>query len=148
HLQRAVQLQLRLAALDNLPEGSAEILNRLPEGVLLVDADARVIFSNISAKRMLRAGSGLILGHAGLRAEIPGETRRLRQTIVDCALPRGDFGSAGGRFRLSREDRAPLAVLVVPHRSSCTLVNVIRPRAILLITDPEDAVAVRRESLR
>ena len=37
HLQRAVQLQLRLAGLDGLPECSAEILNRLLQGVILVD---------------------------------------------------------------------------------------------------------------
>src|SRR5215472_6612967 len=37
HLQRALQLQLRLAGLDGLPEGSAEILNRLSQGIILVD---------------------------------------------------------------------------------------------------------------
>jgi len=40
HLQRAVQLQLRLASLGGQPDGSVEILNRLLRGVLLVDAKA------------------------------------------------------------------------------------------------------------
>ncbi len=35
HLRRAVQLQLRLAGLDGPSTGSAEILNRLMQGVLL-----------------------------------------------------------------------------------------------------------------
>jgi DNA-binding CsgD family transcriptional regulator len=39
-------------------------------------------------------------------------------------------------------------VLVVPHRSRFAWIDVIRPRAILLVSDPEDAVAVPRESLR
>src|SRR5947209_1051100 len=68
HLQRAVQLQLRLAGVDGPPTGSAEILNRLLQGVLLVDAGARVIFANRAAERMLRAGGGLFLGRDGLRA--------------------------------------------------------------------------------
>jgi hypothetical protein len=43
HLQRAVQLQPRLTGLEGPSEGSAAILNRLAQGVLLVDAGARVL---------------------------------------------------------------------------------------------------------
>jgi DNA-binding CsgD family transcriptional regulator len=148
HLQRAVQLQLRLSALDGPPEGSAEILNRLLQGVVLVDSHARVIFANRVAERMLRAGAGLVLGRDGLRAQIPDETRRLRQTIADCAEPRYEVAGAGGRIRLSREERAPLTVLVVPHRSRYAWVDVAWPRAVLFIVDPETAAGVRCESLR
>jgi DNA-binding CsgD family transcriptional regulator len=147
HLQRAVQLQLRLAGVDGPPTGSAEMLNRLRQGVLLVDAGARVIFANSAAERMLRAAGGVFLGHDGLRAETPGATRFLRRTIADCAVPRAELAGAGGRLRLSREDRAPLTVLVIPHRSQLTWIDVIRPRAILFITDPEEATVIRRESL-
>jgi DNA-binding CsgD family transcriptional regulator len=148
HLQRAVQLQLRLAGVDGPPTGSAEILNRLLQGVLLVDAGARVIFANRAAERMLRAGGGLFLGRDGLRAGTPAETRLLRQTIADCAEPRDELGGAGGRVRLSREDRAPLTVLVIPHRARLAWIDIVRPRAIVFITDPEEAAVVRRESLR
>jgi DNA-binding CsgD family transcriptional regulator len=148
HLQRAVQLQLRLAGVDGPPTGSAEILNRLLQGVLLVDSGARVIFANSAAERMLRAGNGLFLGRDGLRAEASGETRLLRRIIADCAEPRDELGGAGGRLRLSRKDRAPLTVLVIPHRARIAWIDVARPRAILFITDPEEAALVRRENLR
>jgi DNA-binding CsgD family transcriptional regulator len=148
HLQRAVQLQLRLAGLDGPPPGSAEMLNPLRQGALLVDAGARVIFANRAAERMLRAGGGVFLGHDGLRAETAGETQLLRRIIADCAEPRDELGGAGGRLRLSREDRAPLTVLVVPHRARPAWIDVVRPRAILFITDPGEASVVRRESLR
>jgi DNA-binding CsgD family transcriptional regulator len=148
HLRRAVQLQLRLAGVDGPPAGSAEMLNRLRQGVLLVDAGARVIFANNASERMLRAGGGVFLGQDGLRAETPGETRFLRRIIADCADPRAELGGAGGRLRLSRENRAPLTVLVIPHRARFTWIDVARPRAILFITDPEEAAVVRRESLR
>jgi DNA-binding CsgD family transcriptional regulator len=148
HLQRAVQLQLRLAGVDGPPTGSAEMLNRLLQGVLLVDASAWVIFANSAAERMLRAGSGLFLGRDGLRAETAGETRLLRRIIADCAEPRDELGGAGGRVRLSRENRAPLTVLVIPHRARLAWIDVVRPRAVLFVTDPEEAAAVRRENLR
>jgi DNA-binding CsgD family transcriptional regulator/PAS domain-containing protein len=148
HLQRTVQLQLRLAGLDGPPTSSAEMLNRLRQGVLLVDASTRVIFANSAAERTLRAGSGLFLGRDGLRAETPAETRLLRRIIADCAEPGNELGGAGGRLRLSREHRAPLTVLVIPHRARLTWMDLLRPRAILFITDPAEAAVVRRESLR
>ena len=148
HLQRAVQLQLRFAGVDGPPAGIAELLNRLRQGVLLVDAAARVIFANSAAEIMLRAGAGVFLGRDGLRTETPGATAVLRRMIADCAEPRDELGGAGGRIRLSRENRAPLNVLVIPHRARFAWIDVARPRAILFITDPEEAPTLRRESLR
>jgi DNA-binding CsgD family transcriptional regulator len=142
HLQRGVQLQLRLAGVDG-PRA-----DRLRQGVLLVDAAARVIFANRAAEMMLRAGAGVLLGRDGLRGETPGETAVLRRMITDCAAPKDELGGAGGRLRLSRENRAPLTVLVVPHRARFAWIDVARPRAILFITDPEEADTVRRESLQ
>jgi DNA-binding CsgD family transcriptional regulator len=147
HLQRAVQLQLRLAGVDGPPAGTAELLNRLRQGVLLVDAAARVIFANRAAEIILRAGAGVFLGRDGLRAETPGETAVLRRIITECAA-KDELGGAGGRLRLSRENRAPLTVLVVPHRARFAWIDVARPRAILFITDPEEADTVRREGLQ
>jgi DNA-binding CsgD family transcriptional regulator len=148
HLQRAVQLQLRLAGLDGPPTSSTEMLDRLLQGVLLVDAGARVVFANSAAERTLRANAGLFLGHDGLRAGTPAETRLLCQTIANCAEPRDELGGAGGRLRLSREHRGPLSVLVIPHRARLSWIDFLRPRAILFITDPEEAAVVRRDSLR
>jgi DNA-binding CsgD family transcriptional regulator len=115
--------------------------------MLLTDALARVIFANQAAERVLGAGGGVFLGHDGLRAETPGETRRLRQLISDCARPEEEFGG-GGRLRLSRGHRAPLTVLVVPHRIRIDWIDVLRPTAILFITDPEQPAVVRSEWLR
>jgi len=147
-LQRAVQLQLRLAGLDGLPPGSAEILNRLLHGVVLVDGEARVIFANQAAESILRAGRGLSVRHDGLRAEIPGETRRLRRLIAQCAASGSSLGGTEGRLRLSCEHRMPLTVFVAPHYSRFGWIDVVRPRAILFITDPEATVAARRQWLR
>jgi len=147
HLQRALQLQLRLAGLDSLPEGSAEIIDLLRDGVVLVDGEARVIFANRAAEGILRAGRGLFLGRDGLRAEILGETRRLRRVIADCALRHPGLAGAGGRLRLTRENGLPLTVLVMPNRASLGWIDVVRPRALLFITDPDAAVSVRKETL-
>jgi PAS domain-containing protein len=147
HLQRAVQLQLRLAGLEGSGEGSATILNRLPQGVLLVDAQSRVLFANSAAETSLRARAGLFSGQDGLRAESAGETRRLRRTVADCADPSNEFSGTGRRLRISREDRAPLIVLVIPQRSRLSWIDVVRPWAALFITDPEQATALHGRNL-
>lgn len=147
HLQRAVQLRLRLAALDGPPTSSAEMLNRLPHAVLLVDAWARVIFANQAATKILSAGDGLFLDRDGLKAEMAEDTRRLRQTIADCAERTSELGGAGGRLRLSRRDQGPLTMLVIPHRTQVTWIDVLRPAAILFIADAEQTAVVRSERL-
>jgi DNA-binding CsgD family transcriptional regulator len=147
HLQRAVQLRLRLAALDGPPTSSAEMLNRLPYAVLLVDARAGVIFANQAATKILSASDGLSLDRDGLKAETAEDTRRLRQSIADCAEPASELGGAGGRLRLSRRSRGPLTMLVIPHRTRVTWIDVLRPTAILFIADPEQAAAVGSERL-
>jgi DNA-binding CsgD family transcriptional regulator len=148
HLQRALQLRLRLAALDGPPTSSAEMLNRLPQAVLLVDARAQVIFANRFAERMLVADGGLSLDRDGLRAETPDDTRLLRTAIANCAARGDELGGAGGRLRLSRSERAPLTMLVIPHRTQVTWVDVLRPTAMLFITDPEQTAVGRGEWLR
>lgn len=145
HLQRAVQLRLQMAALDGPPTSSAEMLNQLPHAVLLVDARAGVIFANQAAAKMLGAGDGLSLDRDGLKAETMEGTRRLRQAIADCAEPANELGGAGGRLQLSRRHRGPLTMLVIPHRTQVTWIDILRPRAILFITDPEQAVVLRGE---
>jgi DNA-binding CsgD family transcriptional regulator len=145
---RTVQMQLHRVDLDGPSEDLAEILNRLLQGVLLVDAEARVIFANRPAEVVLRAGQGLFLGYDGLRAEIPAETRRLRRIIADCAEPRRDLGGAGGLMRISRRHDVPLTVFVAPHRAQFGRIAIVRPRAILFITDPETTAAMRLQRLR
>ena len=149
HLQRGLQmLRMHLAALGGPTTSPVEILNRFPQAVLLADALARVIFANKAAGKLLRAGGGLSLGHDGLRAETLGETRLLRQAIANCTDPRSELDGTGGRLRLSRAHRTPLTVLVVPHRTGIQWIDILRPTAILFITDPEQTALVRSEWLR
>jgi hypothetical protein len=110
---------------------------------MLVDALGRVIFANQTAEKVICAGGGLSVGHDGLRAGTPDETRRLREAISNCAGAGGELGGAGGHLRLSRERRTPLTVLVVPYRTRIDWIDVLRPTAMLFIDDPEQSAVVR-----
>jgi DNA-binding CsgD family transcriptional regulator len=150
HVQRAVQLQLRLAVLEDKQSGSAEVLNRLRQGVLLVDESGKMRFANRAAEEMLADGAGLRISGGVVHAMRSNETSVLHRTIatsVDTAAHGAE--TATRRLRLSREDgRRPLSVLVIPLRPQAPWIRLYQPSAILFINDPERDVAVRSEHLR
>ncbi len=136
HLQRAVQLNTRLAGLEMRCEASAEALNRLEQGALLVDESVGVVFANREAERLFAAGDGLRVTRGVLCTNSAADTARLHGLIAGCARHGAE---AGGSLRLSRgPDRAPLSLQVAPLRSEAPLFSMTeRPVAILFVTDPD-----------
>jgi DNA-binding CsgD family transcriptional regulator/PAS domain-containing protein len=149
HLQRALQLQLRLATLEAKSASSLEVLNRLRQGVLLVDAAAKVIFANRSAEAIFTEGDGLRSGAFGLHAATPAATAALRKLIAECAGGGKDLEGSGGPIALPRAPgRKPLNGLVIPLRATTGWLHFSRPAAIVFITDPEREHAVRKAGLQ
>ena len=150
HVQRAVQLQLRLAALEDRDSSSAEVLNRLRQGVLLVDDAGKVRFANRAAEAILAEGAGLQVTGSVVHAGKTDETCTLHKAIAGCVgTAANGGGTASGRVRLSRGDgRRPLSVLVIPLRPQAPWTRLYQPSAILFVNDPERDVAVRSDHLR
>lgn len=151
HLQRAIQLNLRLAELEMTRTASAEMLDRLRQALLLVDAACRVMYANRAAEEILANPLGLQRS-AGrvLSADRHADTATLHRLVAQAA---GDVvdreGSAGGRLRLPRGDaRTPLTVLVIPLRAEAQWPVPHHPAAILFITDPERSGDPTAASLR
>jgi DNA-binding CsgD family transcriptional regulator len=136
HLQRAVQLNTRLADLEMRCAASAEALNRLEQGALLVDGSVGVVFASQEAERLFAAGDGLRVTKGVLCASSAADTALLHALIAGCARQGAD---AGGSLRLSRgPDRVPLSVQVAPLRSEAPLFSMTeRAVAILFVTDPD-----------
>jgi DNA-binding CsgD family transcriptional regulator len=151
HLQRALQLNVRLAELEMARAASVELLDRLRQASLLVDAACHVLFANRPAEEILADRLGLQRSAASvLRADRRPDTAALHRLVARAAKPIADSDdSAGGRLRLSRgEVRAPLTVLVIPLRAEPHWVVRRRPAAILFITDPERTSDPTAKSLR
>lgn len=139
HLQRAVQLNVKLAKLELRHEASAEVLNRLERGVLLVDGSAGLVFANREAERLFAGGGGLRLTD-GILCTGSEADATLHALIAGCARGGAETG-AGGSLTLSRgPGRAPLSLLVAPLRSDANPFAMRRPVAILFISDPDRAV--------
>jgi len=151
HVQRALQLNLRLAELEIARTASGEILDRLPQACLLVDAACRVLFSNRAAEEILADRCGLHRCTEGkLHADRPAETTALHKLLAGAAGPLANgVDGSGGRLRLSRDGgRAPLTTLVIPLRAEPDWLPPHRPAAILFVFDPGRTGDPTAESLR
>jgi DNA-binding CsgD family transcriptional regulator len=138
HLQRAAQLQLRLAGLEMQRAGSKAALDHLEQGALLVATDARVMFANRAAEAILAKGKGLRLERGRLTAQYPATTAALRRLIAVADVPAG-----GGPIAIPcGEDKPPLAAFVVrlPQPTELPWLTLPeRPCAIVFVKDAERA---------
>jgi DNA-binding CsgD family transcriptional regulator len=137
HLQRAVQINLKLARTELNQAASVEALNRLDQGILFLDVNARIIFANAYAEMCFVPDAGLRQRNGILRSNSPSETAALHAVIAKC----GDGGplASGGFLSFSRGDgRLALSLMIapVPYRSPDWLIGE-RPVAIVSVTDPE-----------
>jgi DNA-binding CsgD family transcriptional regulator/PAS domain-containing protein len=136
HLTRAVQLSARLSALDQRSAASADALDRLSQGAIVVDAEARVLFANQEAARLtgplgcLRIDAGVL----GVRAA--PQSSKLKALIAECGAPHEK--EAGGALRLPCEgDGRAISVLVLPLRGEAPAFSLTpRPVAIVFLSDP------------
>ena len=148
HLRRAVELNLQLANTDLNRAASAEVLDRLDEGILFVDEAARPIFANRAAEAMLLAGDGLDQSRGVLQGRSLSDSVALHAAIAACvgAVARTVSGSS---ISLSRAGgRAALVVRVSPAPGVYPTWLGGRPAAILCVSDPERTAAPPTEELR
>jgi DNA-binding NarL/FixJ family response regulator len=117
HLRRAMQLRFRLAAGGSAVSPCFAALNALAAGVLVVDADLRVLVANIAAEAMagpegvirLTRASGV--ARVGVTALSHSETAALLAVVRATALR----GAAGGGISLRDADGTiAVAALVSP----------------------------------
>jgi PAS domain-containing protein len=150
HLQRSVQLFLRLGALDARVQAAEEALDRIPLGVALVSAQAQVLRLNRAAEAIVASGDGLWVGRNGLSAARSDENRSLQRLIADAAATAMSEGmGAGGAISLSRPSGAePLPVLVAPFSGKRLAGGACWPAAIVFIGNPEQEARSPTDLLR
>jgi DNA-binding CsgD family transcriptional regulator len=117
-------------------------MNQLSQGVMLVDAEGRVGFANRYAERIFVSQDGLRLTPGGLKADLPDQTRRLRDLIAKAASAgAGNPAHSGGALTLERASgRRSLGVFVAPSVSVKMGIGA-RPAAVVFVTDPEQDIS-------
>ena len=116
HVSRALRLHRALVGGQLRGEATNIVLNSIPIGIILVNANARVLQVNRMAEEILTLGDGLAVDAGGLAAATPKESERLRDVVAQVATA-GTGGDATpvGVLRLDRPALGlPWQVVVLP----------------------------------
>lgn len=114
HLKRAYRMHSAVGRVQRDRETFEETLRVVPQSVLIVDRDARMVFANRAAERMLAAGDGIRLVSGRLMAA----HRDDQATFASLFNPLGALEGSGAVAALRRpQNRRPLLVQAVPLRS-------------------------------
>jgi DNA-binding CsgD family transcriptional regulator len=137
HLQRAVQINIKLASAELNQIASVATLNHLEQGILFVDLNANVKFANKAAENFF-ASRDLRLNKGRLHASSAAETATLHAVIAKCAETgiqhrRSDF------VLLGREaGRSPLSLLIAPLPIEIPVSPIApQPMAVIFVNDPD-----------
>lgn len=121
HLYRSIEVFLRLASADALARAGAELIDRLPQGIIVTDAAGRVGFANSTAEAIIAEGDGLAIRGGVLHASRRQETEELVRLIAEAGGSPDTRDRTSikrtGAMRVSRPSmRQPLPLVVAPMR--------------------------------
>jgi DNA-binding CsgD family transcriptional regulator len=144
HLRNALRVQQRAALAS-----PAEALDALAHGLLIVDAEAHIVFANRAATAQLARANGLRCEHSSLCASTAAATQQLRGLIARAA-GRDARTRTGGAMLISRPaPDEPLQALIsplgaqghadLPHGVRGALGAQAGGRAMLIVIDPQSS---------
>ena len=153
HLQRAFQVHERMGAAAQARAAAEDVIDKMPFGVILLDASARPVLINRAAHDILDRRDGLMLRGTTLTATTLQQTAELRRAIAQTlSICRGELAEMpGAAFVIHRPSlERPLQVFVTPigRGASALTLNIAAPVAALFVSDPESEPATPAMMLR
>lgn len=142
HLRNALRVHRHTASAshDTSEHAAADALDALAHGVLIVDADARIVFANRAAIAQLARANGLRSEHNTLGACTASATHQLRGLIARAA---GDGMRTGGAMLIGRPPPdEPLQALISPlgaYRHANLAPGARSGTAMLIVIDPQSS---------
>lgn len=145
HVARAVQIDHKVEAARWEEEASRALVDRLPVGIVMVDAGGRVLSMNRRAEGFVAGADGLTVDRAGiLRAATAAGSARLLELIGATA----ESGSSDAILVERPSQRRPFSVLVTPLADGGSEWGLRRAAAMVVIGDPDLEAEVSPDSLR
>jgi DNA-binding CsgD family transcriptional regulator len=137
HLGRAVSLRFKLEAELAAPNSLRNSLEFVRFGVIIVDANSRILIANGPADNVLKVGDGLASHQGRLVCEQPREAATLHAAVAAAAQPRHGHHVAMDFCINRNEANAPLTLHVMPLSSaSVTTAFTTQSAAAIFVIDP------------
>jgi DNA-binding CsgD family transcriptional regulator/PAS domain-containing protein len=137
HLSRTLRLAEQLAIAESRRDDAAEVLDRFPGGVILLDGSGHVVAANRVANDLLRAANGLRAGREGIRAVAPLESAALQRLIARAAAQPADEPSDGVLNVTRPAPHRPLNLLVAALRAGMLRGAARGASVAVFVTDPD-----------
>ncbi len=149
HLQRALQIYHQLTAARLAERVTAGTLGALDVGVVVLDADCRLVSLNAVAETLLQSSDGAGMSGGELRLHDPRLRARFAKLVAGAAAAGASQGiGAGGVLTVPRRRRRALSLLVCPLRLGQDGFGPAKPMALVLVSDPERGTATPAQVLR
>lgn len=151
HLNRSLRVFLRMTSIDALARAGTEIIDRLPQGIIVTDGAGRLGFANSTAETIIAEGDGLTVRDGMLQTSRRKETEQLARLISEAAgLPVTNGRAAvkrTGAMQVSRPSmRQKLPLVVAPMRFDDSSLR--QPLSVsITFGDPERLPETKTETL-
>ncbi len=132
HLRRAVGISDLIDLTSFNLDALAGALDAVAVGILLVDAESRIVHANLPAQRMLRTGSPLSVLRGRLRAGDHETTARLGRVVAQAARDESEIAAAGIGMVLARDGGTVATAHVLPLVGSAVRRQML-PRAVAAV---------------
>ncbi len=133
HVMRASGLRARMQSLTLQASLGLAALDSLSQGIVLLDAQARIHYANTAAERLTQAPSALGTAQGRLLCRSPALQARMQQLLAQaCASP-----AQAGAFEMGASQATRLVVTVLPLKASHALSNNWqKPLALVVLVVP------------
>ena len=142
HIRKAAHLGRQVERLSSTNSVFADVLDQLRLGIVLLDQDAQILNMNAYARRLIEQNNEL--SEKASRLEFCQTQPR---GIFHQALRRGAISGTSSSFSLSRRDRTPLCLCLVPCREITGLKAQPTGTLTLFVSDPDDRQTVDSAAL-
>lgn len=142
HFARAFEIRDRLEAAEVRAANFASLLDTTTFGVLVLNAQNKILETNRVAAAILLENSGLQRGKDGVLTTAPPWAERLSKLGLARAASQGP---ADALMHIRRDGRLPLSVLVLPVPEVRASWVSGEPARVLLVFDPERTLAANQE---
>lgn len=148
HLQRALQIKVRLGLCERLSAVTLDLLERAGIAVMMLDESRRLLFANPLADRMLGRQSGLHMARGRVSAGSPA-TEVFERLVREAAQTSAGKGlHAGGMLNVSGADGTASRVFVSPLPPDHLPCGTGIPAVLILASDAAGAPRPPADQLR
>lgn len=139
HLRRSFELHNQFLTLNMQQAATRHVLDHFPVGVILVDAQGRVLTMNSSAAAIIELEDGIAVDRLGVHANSSQETATLRGLIATAARAgNGRDIERGGAMMIERPSALrSLWVLVAPLAGNRSKDETLPSVVALFVSDPD-----------